>query len=71
MIDKSSTDLTVISRAAITPAHVLRYSGKLGRSVVAYLADEGWEVINADTRRPAGTSEGVWRKRYHRVGPIK
>lgn len=34
-------------------------SGKLGRSVVAYLADEGWEVINADTRRPAGTSEGV------------
>lgn len=25
-------------------------SGKLGRSVVKYLADEGYEVINVDTR---------------------
>jgi len=32
-------------------------SGKLGRSVVKYLADEGYEVINVDTRRPAGASE--------------
>lgn len=28
-----------------------------GRSTVKYLADEGWEVINLDTRRPAGASE--------------
>lgn len=32
-------------------------SGKLGRSTVAYLADEGWEVIAVDTRRPVGISE--------------
>lgn len=32
-------------------------SGKLGRSTVRYLADEGWEVISVDTRRPPGTSE--------------
>jgi len=32
-------------------------SGKLGRSTVRYLADEGWEVISVDTRRPIGTSE--------------
>ena len=32
-------------------------SGKLGRSTVAYLANEGWEVISVDTRRPAGISE--------------
>lgn len=32
-------------------------SGKLGRSTVRYLADEGWEVISVDTRRPAGISE--------------
>jgi nucleoside-diphosphate-sugar epimerase len=32
-------------------------SGKLGRSTVKYLADEGWEVISVDTRRPIGTSE--------------
>lgn len=37
-----------------------KHSGKLGRAVVEYLADEGWEVINADTRRPAGVSEGAW-----------
>jgi len=32
-------------------------SGKLGRSTVAYLANDGWEVISVDTRRPPGTSE--------------
>ncbi|KAK0251786.1 hypothetical protein LTS09_013014 [Friedmanniomyces endolithicus] len=32
-------------------------SGKLGRSTVKYLSDEGWEVISVDTRRPAGISE--------------
>lgn len=32
-------------------------SGKLGRSTVQYLADEGWEVISVDTRRPPGISE--------------
>ena len=32
-------------------------SGKLGRSTVRYLADEGWEVISVDTRRPPGISE--------------
>ena len=32
-------------------------SGKLGRSTVTYLANEGWEVISVDTRRPAGISE--------------
>ncbi|OQO05907.1 hypothetical protein B0A48_10003 [Cryoendolithus antarcticus] len=32
-------------------------SGKLGRATVRYLADEGWEVISVDTRRPAGISE--------------
>ena len=32
-------------------------SGKLGRSTVRYLADECWEVISVDTRRPAGISE--------------
>lgn len=32
-------------------------SGKLGRSTVAYLANEGWEVIGVDTRRPPGASE--------------
>lgn len=32
-------------------------SGKLGRATVRYLADEGWEVISVDTRRPQGTSE--------------
>lgn len=32
-------------------------SGKLGRSTVRYLADQGWEVISVDTRRPPGTSE--------------
>lgn len=28
-----------------------------GRATVQYLADEGWEVINFDMRRPAGASE--------------
>lgn len=32
-------------------------SGKLGRSTVRYLADDGWEVISVDTRRPTGISE--------------
>jgi len=32
-------------------------SGKLGRATVNYLANEGWEVISVDTRRPAGISE--------------
>lgn len=32
-------------------------SGKLGRSTVNYLANEGWEVISVDTRRPPGISE--------------
>jgi nucleoside-diphosphate-sugar epimerase len=32
-------------------------SGKLGRSTVKYLFDEGWEVISVDTRRPIGISE--------------
>jgi len=32
-------------------------SGKLGRSTVEYLANEGWEVINFDTRRPITASE--------------
>ncbi|KAK4552851.1 hypothetical protein LTR86_009983 [Recurvomyces mirabilis] len=32
-------------------------SGKLGRATVQYLADEGWEVISVDLRRPAGISE--------------
>ena len=32
-------------------------SGKLGRATVAYLANEGWEVISVDTRRPPGISE--------------
>jgi len=32
-------------------------SGKLGRSTVQYLANEGWEVISVDTRRPPGISE--------------
>lgn len=32
-------------------------SGKLGRATVQYLADEDWEVISVDTRRPAGISE--------------
>lgn len=32
-------------------------SGKLGRATVRHLADEGWEVISVDTRRPAGISE--------------
>ncbi|CAO1620333.1 unnamed protein product [Jaminaea pallidilutea] len=32
-------------------------SGKLGRATVDYLADEGWEVINFDTRRPPGAAE--------------
>lgn len=32
-------------------------SGKLGRATVQYLADEGWEVISVDTRRPPGSSE--------------
>lgn len=32
-------------------------SGKLGRSTVRCLADEGWEVISVDTRRPPGISE--------------
>lgn len=32
-------------------------SGKLGRSTVKYLSDEGWEVISVDTRRPPGISE--------------
>ncbi|KAK5123348.1 hypothetical protein LTR85_002779 [Meristemomyces frigidus] len=32
-------------------------SGKLGRSTVNYLAEEGWEVISVDTRRPPGISE--------------
>lgn len=32
-------------------------SGKLGRSTVQYLSDEGWEVISVDTRRPVGISE--------------
>lgn len=32
-------------------------SGKLGRATVKYLADEGWEVISVDTRRPPTASE--------------
>lgn len=32
-------------------------SGKLGRATVQYLADEGWEVISVDTRRPPTASE--------------
>lgn len=32
-------------------------SGKLGRSTVQYLADEGWEVISVDRTRPPGISE--------------
>lgn len=32
-------------------------SGKLGRATVAYLANEGWEVISVDNRRPPGISE--------------
>lgn len=32
-------------------------SGKLGRATVRYLADQGWEVISVDTRRPPGLSE--------------
>lgn len=32
-------------------------SGKLGRATVDYLANEGWEVISVDLRRPPGISE--------------
>lgn len=32
-------------------------SGKLGRATVAHLAQNGWEVINFDTRRPPGAAE--------------
>lgn len=32
-------------------------SGKLGRSTVKCLADEGWEVISVDRTRPPGISE--------------
>lgn len=32
-------------------------SGKLGRATTQYLADQGWEVINFDTRRPPGAAE--------------
>lgn len=32
-------------------------SGKLGRSVVQRLSDDGWEVINVDYRRPKTASE--------------
>ena len=32
-------------------------SGKLGRSVVAHLSANGWEVINVDYRRPKTASE--------------
>lgn len=32
-------------------------SGRLGRSTCQYLSDNGWEVINFDTRRPATAAE--------------
>jgi nucleoside-diphosphate-sugar epimerase len=38
-------------RVAVTGA-----SGKLGRAVVRYLVDEGWDVLALDRQRPAATS---------------
>lgn len=32
-------------------------SGKLGRATVQYLAEQGWEVINFDQKRPPTASE--------------
>lgn len=49
---------TVCHSACLSATFPLPSLGCLpGRSVVEYLANEGWEVINLDRRRPAGVSE--------------
>ena len=55
---------TAPRRVAVTGS-----TGKLGRTVVAHLADHGYDVLALDRARPESAVDAVRRRRPHRLRP--